>query len=148
MMFYFGLLCLIIGIGLFMFTTQINDQIYSISSCICATIFTVFAIILIMIQTADNCGGYSVGVYILPINSVCEIVYVGDEVTHPDTLGDTTTIYYPTLIKLPDNQLRLFDLDQKMALGLAKVMPDFTLIQFSPIPAVTHSPKHLIVPFN
>lgn len=128
------IVCLTIGI-IFWISVGYEDKKFFVPLAIIATIFTACAIILLMVQVKNDYYGYGTEEYHLPIHGVCEIVYVGDEVTTIENTIYISFTYYPTLIKLPDDQLRLFNLDQKMELGLVKVMPDYHLSPFLPIPA-------------
>ncbi|PIS06175.1 MAG: hypothetical protein COT80_01220 [Candidatus Buchananbacteria bacterium CG10_big_fil_rev_8_21_14_0_10_33_19] len=84
-------------------------------------------IALVSVLTANSFVGYAASDSQLPINGLCEVLY-----------SDTTTTYigkekieeviYPTLIKLPDNQFRLFNLKEKIEPGFFKVSNDYNLV--------------------
>lgn len=101
---------------------------------IAAVIFTALGLLLFAMLIFNNVVGYSAPSHMLPINGVCKVIFVQEEIDKdPKTENIHST--FITLIKLPDDQLRIFRLDDKLELGFIKVLPDYQLIPFLPIPA-------------
>lgn len=94
---------------------------------IVGSLLMVIGILVGAIGVSSSFNGYATNQEKLPVHGVCEVLYT--------TAIDADVSQTGVLIKLPDGQLRLFQLPEKPAIGLAKIQPDLSLQPFSVSPA-------------
>jgi len=89
---------------------------------ILATIFLFLGFVIYSVGITTTYQGYASSRSELPVHGVCEVLY-----TSPTTPSSVTGV----LIKLPDGQLRLFQLSERPEIGLVKVQSDYSLKPFT-----------------
>ncbi|NCN07534.1 hypothetical protein GW933_02460 [Candidatus Falkowbacteria bacterium] len=112
------------------FNTKSDTSLISVC-VIASTVFITVSLFTLALVTVRLFGGYQVHQSDLTINSVCEVLYVAEPQIVPATNFKPERKNYPTLIKLPNDDLRFFSLDTAMPVGFIKVLPDHKLQQFT-----------------